>query len=72
VTTTTRTAITVERGETFYRRSRRPWRTDYSCTGPDGRRFTNADKAELRRVLTAAYGPVELTVVDGPTWRSRP
>lgn len=66
------TRITVERGETFYRTSRYPWRTDYRCTGPDGTRFQNGSKDELKRVLTRRYGKVELTFVDGPTWRTRP
>jgi len=56
----------------FYRRSTRPWRTDYTCTGPDGVRYQNASKATLVALLRRKYGRVELEIVDGPTWRSRP
>jgi hypothetical protein len=66
------TTITVERGETFRRFGRRPWRTDYRCTGPDGTVFTNTDKADLKSVLTRRYGRVNLVIVDGPTWRKQP
>jgi hypothetical protein len=70
--TATVTTIRVERGEGFYRGSRYPWRTDYTCVGPDGTRFQNGSKAELQRVLRAHYGKVVLDIVDGPSWRNRP
>lgn len=36
----------------------------YECTGPDGRRFTNASLVTLRRVLREKYGKVTVTVVN--------
>jgi hypothetical protein len=71
--TATPTPITIERGETFYRNSSRPWRTDYSCVGPDGTVFKgHTHKAALLSLLRQRYGKIEITIIDGPTWRTRP
>lgn len=67
------TRITVERGETFYRGRNYPWRTDYSCVGPDGTVFKgHTVKAALLSLLRQRYGKVEIVITDGPTWRKRP
>lgn len=62
------TVIRVTRSQTYYYPgmggSRRSFRPDYTCHGPDGKRFTNTSKAELLAVLRRNYGPVQLQIVE--------
>jgi hypothetical protein len=47
------------------RASGRPYmQNHYACTGPDETKFTNSDKAELKRILTRRYGKVTLVIED--------
>jgi hypothetical protein len=45
------------------RRSMRPLqdRTEYTCTGPDGRTYKNTNKAELLSLLHRRYGDFTAT-----------
>ena len=47
------------------RGSRRPLqdRTQYTCTGPDGRQYKNTNKAELLQLLVRRYGKFEARFV---------
>lgn len=53
----TNTDITITRTDLFVGYGvRRPFKWTYSCTGPDGRRFTNDSLVTLRQLLRRKYG----------------
>ena len=60
--TITCTPITIVR---LNRGCRRPLqdRTQYTCTGPDGRQFKNTNKTELLQLLVRKYGKFEAVYV---------
>jgi hypothetical protein len=68
---TTTTTIQVRRETIFRRGLNRPFKDWFYCTGPDGTKFDNGDKATLKQVLTRRYDKVTLTIVDGPSARPR-